>query len=313
MTRRAPLAHTRTWQAVLLLVFLASAGSALAQTGRVDGTVRDEAGKPLRGATVVAHNPDATPSSYATTTDPRGRFSILGLQSGRWTFTAIAPGHEPGTGQGRVGSVGTSPHFEFRLKRLAPAEGARAVAPAAVDLADADALLAAGRLDQAVQAYEALRAKRPDRPDIALRLARAHRLARDFDRALAVLATLPPGGDTAAGVARETGLTLLERGDVTAADEVLSRAALAPQADREVYFALGEVRLAQARPADAVPWFERAATTDPAWPRPLLKLGLIAANGGDRDAAVTYLRQVVRLAPDSVEARQARAVLDQLR
>jgi Flp pilus assembly protein TadD len=311
MTRRATPVCTRRWQA-FLLAFLASMGSALAQTGRVDGTVRDESGKPLRGATVVARNPDATPSSYAVSTDPRGRFSIIGLQSGRWTFTATAAGHEPGTGRGRVGSVGTNPHFEFRLKRLAAAVPAPAPA-AAAGLASADALLAAGHLDRAVAAYEALHAGQPGRVDVALRLARACRLARDFDRALAVLAALPQDGATAGDVARETGLALLERGDLPAADEVLSRAALAPRADRDVYFAMGEVRLAQARPADAVPWFERAAAADPVWPRPLLKLGLIAANGGEREAAARYLQQVLRLAPDSVEARQARAVLEQLR
>ena len=66
--------------AALFVVALAS--SAAAQTGRVGGVVKDEAGNPIKGATVTAENPAASPSSFTATTDDKGRFSIIGLKRG---------------------------------------------------------------------------------------------------------------------------------------------------------------------------------------------------------------------------------------
>lgn len=318
MPRRWSSALARTCRA-FVFVFLASATAAAAQTGRVQGTVRDEGGKPIRGATVVARNPDAMPASFETTTDERGRFSILGLQAGRWTFTASAPGHSSGTGGGRVSSVGTNPHFEFRLQRssplpplLRPAAG-HASPGVPADVMAADVLLSAGRLDEALSAYDAMLRRHPGRTEVILRLGQVYRLKREFDRALEVLASIPDDVQVATGAAHEMGLALFERGDLRAAEQVLTRAAATADASRDVLFTMGEVKLAQALPEDATSWFERAAAADPGWARPLLKLGLIAANGGDRDTAAKYLRQVLRLAPESIEARQARAVLDQFR
>jgi hypothetical protein len=83
--------------AALFVVVLA--GSVAAQTGRVGGVVKDEAGNPIKGATVTADNPGASPSSFTATTDDKGRFSIIGLKSGRWSFAAQAPGFSPETGK----------------------------------------------------------------------------------------------------------------------------------------------------------------------------------------------------------------------
>ncbi|MBI2835412.1 MAG: carboxypeptidase regulatory-like domain-containing protein [Acidobacteria bacterium] len=66
-----------------------------AQAGRVGGVVKDEADQPIKGATVRAENPAASPSTFTTTTDAKGRFSIIGLKGGEWTFTAEAPGYAP--------------------------------------------------------------------------------------------------------------------------------------------------------------------------------------------------------------------------
>src|SRR6185369_16566475 len=74
---------------VLAVLLVAGFAVALAaQTGRVGGTVKDEAGQPIKGATITADNPNASPSSFTATTDDKGRFSIIGLKSGQWTFTA---------------------------------------------------------------------------------------------------------------------------------------------------------------------------------------------------------------------------------
>ena len=71
-----------------LVVVLLGALPAFAQTGRVGGVVKDDKGQPLKGATVVAENPAASPPSFSATTDDKGRFSIIGLRAGTWKLTS---------------------------------------------------------------------------------------------------------------------------------------------------------------------------------------------------------------------------------
>src|SRR4051794_14592042 len=65
--------YTCVMRAPLLaaLLLLALAGNAAAQVGRVTGTVKDERGDPIRGATIIAENPDASPSSFTASTDDK--------------------------------------------------------------------------------------------------------------------------------------------------------------------------------------------------------------------------------------------------
>src|SRR5437870_11900216 len=83
-----------------------SAATTAAQTGRVGGTVKDEAGNPIKGATVTAENPSASPSSFTAITDDKGRFSIIGMRAGQWTFTATMQGFAPESGKLNVQTIG---------------------------------------------------------------------------------------------------------------------------------------------------------------------------------------------------------------
>src|SRR5690349_17396658 len=104
--------------ALAALCITAVAGSAFAQTGRVGGIVKDEAGQPIKGATVTAENPNTSPSSFTATTDDKGRFSIIGLRPGRWKFTVQAPGFGPESGEMQVQTIGApNPPMTFNLRK----------------------------------------------------------------------------------------------------------------------------------------------------------------------------------------------------
>jgi len=66
---------------------------ALAQTARASGTVKDTSGKTMKGATVRATNKDAYPSQITSTTDDKGRWAMIGLRTGTWTFVVESPGY----------------------------------------------------------------------------------------------------------------------------------------------------------------------------------------------------------------------------
>ena len=140
-------------------LLLGLTATALAQ-GRAMGTVKDTSGKPIKGATIKASNPDASPSQFASATDDKGRWAMIGLRSGSWRFTVEAPGYFTVETNAPV-RVAAMPPMQFALaKDPGPI-------PNALDrniqqlIQDAAALRDAGRLDQAIAAYQDIRTKNP--------------------------------------------------------------------------------------------------------------------------------------------------------
>ncbi len=301
--------------AVALLVG-ATAAPAAAQNGRVGGTVKDESGQPIKGATVTADYLDASANSVVSTTDKRGRFAMVGLRFGEWMFVAGAPGFLPSSANLNVRTIGANPSLTFALTKVfVPPSALGSLAPKDLQaaLAGADALYNAQKWDEAVAAYREILAQAPSLSVINLQIASAYRSTKAYDEAIAAygaLLKIDPDNDKAkAGIA----MTHLEKGDIEAAEQILDLAARGPEAAREVLLGLGEVKLAKSQTDEAVRAFERAAAADPAWGKPRLALGRIALTMGAEEAAARYFQQVLDVDPTSPEAAQATTLLRQLR
>jgi tetratricopeptide (TPR) repeat protein len=303
-----------------LTTFLAAvlASGASAQTGRVGGIVKDEAGQPLKGATITADNPNASPSSFTATTDDKGRFSIIGLKTGAWTFSAQAPGFAPETGKLNVQTIGApNPPLSFTLKKggggPASALGSTAAKDLQADLAAADLLFNSQKWDDAITAYRAIMAKAPALSVINLQIASAYRNKKDYDGAIAAyneLLKVDPNNEKAkVGI----GMTNLEKGDLAAAEETLQRAADSPSPTREVFYNLGEVKFAKGEADEAAKWYQKAVDSDGTWGKPLFKLALVQLNKGDKEATIKGMEKVIAVDPMSQEAAQAKAVIEQLK
>ena len=152
--------------AVFASVLLAAAHSASAQVGRVAGSVADDAGQPLRGATITAENREHSPSTMTATSNARGQFSVLGLKRGTWLFTIQAPGYETARTAVEVATVRPNPPLHVRLpKGSEPAPPSPLAGMAARDIQGridrAEAMAAAGDLDGSIAEYRELLARAP--------------------------------------------------------------------------------------------------------------------------------------------------------
>lgn len=304
--------------ALAALLVAAWASGVAAQTGRVGGTVKDDAGQPIKGATVTAENPGASPSSFTATTDDKGRFSIIGLRGGQWTFTAQAPGFSPESGKMNVQTIGQpNPPLTFTLKKGggSPGSALGSMAPKDLqaELAAADQLYNAQKWDDAIAAYRAIIAKAPALSVINLQVAAAYRNKKEYDNAIAAyneLLKADPSNDKAKiGI----GMTNLEKGDLAAAETTLQAAADSPAPTREVFYNLGEVKFAKGETDEAAKWYEKAAEKDPTWGKPLFKLALVQLNKGDKEGTIKAMEKVIAADPMSAEATQAKAVIEQLK
>ncbi len=157
---------------VLLATLLSS--SALAQSARATGTVRDTNGRPIKGATVRAVNRDASPSQITSTSDDKGRWAMIGLRTGTWMFTVEAPGFTPVQAPAPVRVAGTPP-MAFALARDP------GPIPGALDknviqsLTAANTLRDRGQYEQALSAYQQLRDQNPKLTSLSFVMAGVYR------------------------------------------------------------------------------------------------------------------------------------------
>ena len=304
--------------AALVAALVVAAVPAMAQTGRIGGTIKDQNNQPLKGATVTAENPNASPSSFTATTDDRGRYSIIGLRTGTWKITASAPGFSPSSGSVPVRTIGAPmPPVDFVL---APGATGPAGALAGVNTKELQAelqkamdLANQGQHDAAITAYNAILTKTPALTMINGQIAVVQRMKKDYDGAIAsyqkVLAA-DPNNDRAK---IDIGMTYLEKGDFANAEKSLMEVATSVNANREVFYNLGEVKFAKGETDEAVKYYQRAVDMDANWGKPLFKIGLSRLQKADTAGAIEYMNKVITQDPNSAEAAQAKALIEQLK
>jgi len=247
--------------AAACLVLVAHA--ALAQLAMVSGRVVDADGRPVEGVTVVARNPDASPDTLTTKTDRSGRYALLGLRSGTWTFLSGGRGFEVTQARFRVSGMRATVLPELRLQRTPPPP------PGALDNVDAktvlesleaaDADLDGGRADVAEAEYRALLARAPALTSLHARIGQACRARGDLacaarEYALAIAADAAAEADRA-----DLGRVLLEQGNLEAARQALTDATARPEATSDAWCALGALELAAGQALAAEAAFARAA------------------------------------------------------
>jgi tetratricopeptide (TPR) repeat protein len=301
-----------------LVVVLLGALPVAAQTGRIGGLVKDDKGQPLKGATVVAENPSASPPSFTATTDDKGRFSIIGLRAGQWKLTASAPGFQPSVGNVPIRTIGApNPPVEFTLAAGAsgPAGALAGVNTKELqgELAAAEAKMTANDFDGAIAAYQAMLTKVPALTMLHMQIGRAQRMKKDYDGALASYQKLLAADPTNERAKIEVGMTNLEKGDFAAAETALTEASQSTSASREVFYNLGEVKFAKGETDAAMAAYQRAIDIDANWAKPYFKMGLGKLQKADMPGALQMMEKVIAVEPNSAEAAQAKALIEQLK
>jgi hypothetical protein len=146
--------------ALTIVAALCVAASASAQTARALGTVRDTDGKPIKGATIRATNPEAYPPQVVSTSDEKGRWAMIGMRIGTYSFVVDAPGYLPVQASAGVRTAAAAPLTFVMARDPGPVPGAL---PSNIQaqVAAANMLRDQGRLDQALTAYQEIRARNP--------------------------------------------------------------------------------------------------------------------------------------------------------
>lgn len=309
----------KTLFSAAVMALVVSVLPALAQTGRIGGTIKDTNGQPIKGATVVAENPAAAPSSFTSTTDDKGRYSMIGLKSGVWKITASAPGFAAQAGNVPIKTIGAPmPPVDFTLAPGGGGGGGGALGGANTkelqgELTKAEAMVNAKDYAGAIGVYEAMIAKVPALTALQLQIGGLYRMQKQYDQAIATYKKIPAGDANADKATIEIGMTLLEKNDLAGAETTLAAAAQSTSASKEVFYALGEVMFAKGATDEAVKHYERAVDIDPNWGKPLFKLGLAKLQKADTAGTIAIMEKLIQVDPNSAEAAQAKALVEQLK
>jgi tetratricopeptide (TPR) repeat protein len=306
---------------VIMLAAGVLASTALAQGGMLRGIVMSDNGDTLEDATVILENPDANPPRLEQQTDSRGRFVVLGLNSGEWTLTVEAEGFHPQLLTVRLRQGENAP-ANVTLERirhpLVVALGEAALEgldPEALEaeFTAADEAMRNQQWEQALTGYRSVLSKLPMMTNLNIQIGGALRQLGQYEEAIAAFEAAAAGDpQLEPDVETEIARTRMAMGDFDAAGSALASAADSAGATREDLYNLGELEFANGNMDAAADWYQKAAAIDPTWGKPLFKLGLVALNQGDIEAAKGLFSQVVETDPNSEEGAQARATLDAL-
>ncbi|HEY3040814.1 MAG TPA: TonB-dependent receptor [Pyrinomonadaceae bacterium] len=115
----------RRWNVIILSLFvllgLYATGAAQEGTGRVIGTVTDEKGAVVSGATITVTNVD-TKASRTTTTGSDGNFEVLLLRIGSYQVTAEQSGFKKAVSETEKLQINQALRFDIKMEVGAPTE-----------------------------------------------------------------------------------------------------------------------------------------------------------------------------------------------
>ena len=301
--------NTTSKAALVALGLLLVGQTAVAQmgTGRVSGTVKDQDGNPIEGATVTAQAGDSGRVLEATT-DDRGRWAILGFRSRPYDFSVQAAGFMPYNYQAPMRQAGKNPDMDLVLER---AQMGRSAGTGGGLLAEAQELHQAGRYDEALAMYDEVLTADPTVYQINLnRAAVLRELGRPDDAKAAYQVVLDQEPRNAAA--------LVSLGEMSMADADMDGAlayweqAVDSTEDEVIPYNVAQISFQNGETEKAIEYYLIAADRRLDWAEPYVQIGIVYLNMGDFPAAAEQFEMAIEVEPDSAAAAQAQAMLDAL-
>jgi tetratricopeptide (TPR) repeat protein len=300
------------WVGIAVTVaLLASATVAGAQMelGVMQGTIIDEAGKPIEGVEVKLRDLDRG-REVTIKSDKNGRFYRRGLQAVEYEMFVEKEGYQPIKDKVKL-VAGTDRRFDFKLAKATPM--------GAVEFQQGVAAYNKGDFAGAATFFESAIAKAPTIPDLYVNLALAYFRLKRTTEAVAQLEKAATLGPDDPKIHYQLGSAYVEMQDYDKAIAAFEKGLAKPvdlTADPlalEATSTLGAVYFAKGDNEKAAAQFQKALAAKPGAAGATLGMGKIHFSKGEVDKALQLFEQVVTEHPGTPEAAQADAFIKELR
>lgn len=319
--KKAPF--NRSWLFVLGLILMALPVAVSAQDnlgrGRVTGTIMDVGGVPIEGVLIVAQSAD-NKTKLEGKTDKKGRFTIMGLGTGTWRFTASKEGFIPAGTVMQVNQLKMNNPVELVLKTMSGGEAVHQSHEGLETFEKGNALMKEEKYQDAIKAFEEFLAKFPEVYQARLNIATAAmrmgdnvRADAEFKAALEKALPSDPAAqkDDESAVRALSGLgsMALQNNDFETARKYFARALEISPRDEAEAFSVGEIFFSGQQLDEAIKYFQLAIQIKPAWSKPYYKLGLVYLKKGDYALALECLNKFVEIDSQNPEVPSIRAMI----
>jgi tetratricopeptide (TPR) repeat protein len=269
-------------------------GQAWAGRGRLQGTVKDESGKPVQGAKVTLRKDGdrvdaSTPGPDVITTDKNGKWSILGLAGGQWGILIEKEGFIPSEGRTPVNEFGPAQPINVTLKVIPKevvqkAQEQSAAGQAKAALERANGLLAENKFAEARAAYQEGMAKLQEQKETQ-------------DPAVLV------------SIQRAIADTYFREKNVNQAVETLKQALTLAPDDPVTLQLLVNILVGAGRETEAQTYMAKLPQGTKVDANTLLNIGIQHFNDGKMDQAFSQFDRVIRENPELPDAYYYRALV----
>ena len=296
--------------AVAVLSVPAAQGQDWKGSGRLEGKVLDAQGAPIVGASVKLMR-DRYGDGTTLKTDKKGRWAIAGIGAATWNADIEAEGYAPR----KISIVLPSeavrlPPVEVRLDKAAASGPPPEVLQA---LEKGEAAYKEGRFPEARAEFEKLLALRPDlAATIHQRIGFAYIQEKDYAKGLDHLQKVLDAEPANAAVRGIMAQAALEGGMLDRGMELLKGIDEASVKDPDIFFNIGVNLFNANKPEEAVVYFTKAVTLDPAYADGYFRRGLayMGLPGKTAEAKADF-RKLLELQPTGPQADLAKKALAQ--
>ena len=296
---------------LMLACLLAGTDAGAQGSGTARGKVVDEKGQTIEGATIVLDFQGGVTRKFTVKSNKKGEFTQVGLPPGPYRVTASKDGYQGTFTDARIALGQPSDLGNFQMTSAAGKVNTGAGTAADLEKAnaelrkmatDAEALVTAGKHDEAVAAFEALLAKGVASPaDVHLRIGQVYADKKDYANAeMAFLKALELKPDNVrakmelANVYQVSG-----KGDKAA--ELMASAQAGAAGDANALYAAGIVHVNAGRYPEAAEQLKKAIAIDPNIADAYYHLGTIAVNQNNAADAVANLEKYLSLNPTNAQ------------
>lgn len=275
--------------------------------GRMAGKVTDEQGKPIEGVTIKLELPGS--GGTQAKTDKKGEWALGGIARGAWNVDFEKPGYEPVRITVAIEELTRVPPIQTTLNQSAPDPNQLIQS----DLVKAAALLNEKKFAEARGIYEGILATYPQAYQVEPLIARTYYGEKQFDKAIEHLKIAVEKNPAAIENKLLLGNILIEQGRTEEGRQVLASVDAAAVKDPTTFVNVGIGLLNQAKPEEALTYFEKAIARFPQSGDAYYYRALVRLQKSDTEGAKADLKKFLELSPDAPEAAAARKALEQIK